>query len=108
MEKKIESFIDYLIYQKSYSSYTAKNYEIDLKSYQEYLERECINYLKIEYSDIRFYLMYLKEEKKEKNSSICRNLSALRTFYNYLINKNIIDKNPFSYISGPKKDQTQS
>lgn len=105
MDKKIEAFIDYLTYQKRYSPYTIKNYGIDLKSYQEYLNREKINYLKIEYSDIRFYLMYLKEEKKEKNASICRNLSALRTFYNYLMNKNIIEKNPFSYISGPKKEK---
>ena len=103
MDKKIDDFTEYLKYQKKYSSYTTQSYKIDLISYREYLEKEKLNYLNIEYSDIRFYLMYLKEEKKEKNSSICRNLSALRTFYNYLITKNITDKNPFGYISGPKK-----
>ncbi len=105
MEQKIEAFTEYLTYQKKYSSYTVESYKIDLVSYKDYLSRERLNYLEIEYSDIRFYLMYLKEEKKEKNSSICRNLSALRTFYNYLVNKNIINKNPFSYVSGPKKEK---
>lgn len=105
MEKVINEFLDYLIYQRNYSNYTVVNYQKDLQLYSNYLHRESLNYLTIEYSDIRFYLMYLKEEKKEKNSSICRQLSALRTFYNYLMYKNLTTSNPFNYISGPKKEK---
>lgn len=103
--KEEKDFLDYIKNIRNYSNYTVTNYEEDLKKYKEYLERENLNYLDIEYSDIRLYLMYLKEEKKEKNSSICRNLSALRTFYNYLLNKEVTDKNPFIYIEGPKKEK---
>ncbi len=103
--KEEKKFLDYLSNIRNYSNYTVTNYEEDLKKYKEYLERENLNYLDIEYSDIRLYLMYLKEDKKEKNSSICRNLSALRTFYNYLLNKEVTDKNPFIYIEGPKKEK---
>ncbi len=102
---QVDDFIDYLTYQRNYSKYTIISYEKDLNTYLEYLKREGLDYLKLEYSDIRFYLMYLKENKKEKNSSICRNLSALRTFYNYLIVNNMIEKNPFNYVSGPKKEK---
>lgn len=103
--KEEKDFLEYLKYQRNYSKYTVTNYEEDLKNYKEYLEREHLNYLNIEYSDIRLYLMYLKEDRHEKNSSICRNLSALRTFYNYLLNKGITNNNPFIYIEGPKKEK---
>ena len=103
--KEEKDFLEYLKYQRNYSKYTVTNYEEDLNNYKEYLEREHLNYLNIEYSDIRLYLMYLKEDRHEKNSSICRNLSALRTFYNYLLNKGITNNNPFIYIEGPKKEK---
>lgn len=105
MENVVADFLDYLIYQRNYSKYTVLSYHKDIQIFIMYLLRENINYLKIEYTDIRFYLMFLKEEKKEKNSSICRHLSALRTFYNYLLNKNYISNNPFNYITGPKKEK---
>ena len=49
--------------------------------------------------------MYLKEEKKDNNTSINRKLSSLRGFYKYLVNKNIVKNNIFLLISGPKKDK---
>ena len=60
---------------------------------------------KIEYSDIRFYLMYLKDEKNDINSSISRKLSSLRGFYKYMANEGIIKSNIFSLVNGPKKSK---
>ncbi len=104
MVQVINDFLDYLKSIRNYSEYTIINYNDDLKKYINYLERECLDYKDIEYTDIRGYLIYLKEEEQEKNSSICRNLSALRSFYNYLVNKEKLDNNPFVYVSGPKKE----
>ena len=83
----------------------ADNYERDIEEFLEYLERESINYLKLEYSDIRLYLTYLKEEKHEKSTSISRKLSALRSYYKYLCNNNRVNTNLFNLISSPKKEQ---
>lgn len=105
MDNYVSDFLEFLKYQRNYSDYTILSYGEDLKKYKEYLEREGLSFKKIEYSDLRFYLRYLKEEKKEKNSSICRNLSAIRTFYNYLLTKEVIDNNPFVFINGPKKEK---
>lgn len=102
---KVEEFLDYLLYQKNYSEYTKENYKADLEEYFCYLKKENLNYQEVKYSDIRFYLMYLKEEKKEKNSSINRHLSSLRSFYKYLVNKGVITNNVFSYVHGPKKEK---
>lgn len=105
MEKHINNFCGYLKYQKNYSLNTVINYKEDLLIYKNYLKKENLNYLKVEYSDIRFYLIYLKDTKKEKSSSISRNLSTLRTFYNYLLKENLIDINPFNYVNSPKKEK---
>ena len=105
MNKELEEYIDYLKYQKHYSDYTITSYTDDIIQYLEYLKSENLDFKKVEYSDLRFYLMYLKDTKKENNSSIDRKLSALRGFYNYLANNNIIDSNAFSFINGLKKDK---
>ena len=103
--KVINEYLDYLKYQKNYSSYTITNYGDDIEEYFLYLNREGLDYLKVEYSDLRFYLMYLKDEKEDNNSSIDRKLSALRGFYKFLANNNYIDSNPFKLVSGLKKSK---
>lgn len=103
--KELDRYLEYLEYERHYSSYTVDNYKKDIEEFLEYLERESINYLKLEYSDIRLYLAYLKEEKHEKSTSISRKLSALRSYYKYLCNNNRVNTNLFNLISSPKKEQ---
>ena len=92
-------------YQKNYSLYTVTNYHNDIEEFFYYLERESLSFLDVVYDDLRFYLMYLKEEKNDSNSSIDRKLSSLRGFYKYLANEGYIEKNVFSLVNGPKKDK---
>ena len=86
----LDDYLDYLKYQKGYSEYTIENYKNDILEFFDYLEREKLNYLKIEYSDTRFYLMYLKDECKNNNTTIDRKLSSLRGFYKYLSKNNYV------------------
>ena len=101
--KIINEYLDYLKYEKHYSKYTITSYRDDIVEYFDYIESEGLEYKSIEYSDIRFYLMYLKDTKKDNNSSIDRKLSALRGFYKYLANNGVVKTNVFSLINGPKK-----
>lgn len=102
---KLMDYLDYLRYQKNYSKYTIDSYKNDVIEYFNYLEKEGLSFLNIKYDDIRFYLMYLKNEKKDNNSSIDRKLSALRSFYKFLVNEKVVDTNVFSLINGLKKDK---
>ena len=104
-DNNLKDYLEYLKYQKAYSKYTIKSYEEDIIEFFNFCNRESLDYIKIEYSDIRIYLMYLKEEKKDNNTSINRKLSSLRGFYKYLVNKNIVKNNIFLLINGPKKDK---
>ena len=99
----LKKYLDYLKYQKAYSQYTVDCYKNDIIEFLNYLKKENIDYLKVEYSDTRYYLMYLKDELKNNNSSIDRKLSSLRGFYKYLCKNNYVSNNIFNLISGPKK-----
>lgn len=105
MIKELEKYKDYLEYQKNYSLYTVENYCSDIEQFLDYIKAENIDFKKVEYSDLRFYLMYLKDEKCENNSSIDRKLSALRGFYKFLANEGVIQNNVFSLMSGLKKEK---
>ncbi len=99
------AFLEYLEYQRHYSKYTVDNYAKDLEDYFAYLKREGIAYKQIQYNDIRFYLAYLKEEKKEKPTTISRHLSSLRGFYNFLCANQKIENNYFLLVKGPRKEK---
>ncbi len=104
MKRKIvDEYLDYLCYEKNYSKHTIINYSDDICEYLDYVDSEGLDFKNIEYSDIRFYLMYLKDTKKDNNSSIDRKLSAIRGFYKYLANNKVVKNNVFSLVNGPKK-----
>lgn len=103
MDKQIENFIDYINIERNYSEFTEDNYLLDLEGYKKYLFNKKLDYKKITYSEILNYIKYLKEGLNYSNSSINRHLSALRSFYNYLLRENIVTTNPYKLIKGPKQ-----
>ena len=104
MEKNIVNFEKYLNIERNYSNYTIKNYLIDITEFITYCNNFNKNYMNIKYTDIKSYLTHLYE-KKYKSTTISRKISALRTFYAFLYDKNIVDKNVFEYITLPKKEK---
>ncbi|HIU12356.1 MAG TPA: tyrosine recombinase [Candidatus Onthocola stercorigallinarum] len=98
------NFLEYLNKELNYSENTEISYREDITNFLNYLEKKQLNYKKIDGEIIRDYLKYL-DEAKLKNSTIARRISALRTFYNYLLNKNIVDTNLFNSIRNPKLEK---
>ena len=102
--KDLGNFLEYLNKELNYSKNTEISYREDITNFLNYLEKKQLNYKKIDGEIIRDYLKYLDEDKL-KNSTIARRISALRTFYNYLLNKNIVDTNLFNSIRNPKLEK---
>ena len=96
--KYIEDFIKYLKAVKKNSDYTLINYKKDLLELYDF----NTNILKIDEIIVREYLEYLYSRKLDRNS-ISRKLSSIRSFYNYLVKNNIIERNYFKDISNPKR-----
>ncbi|MBQ7140096.1 MAG: tyrosine recombinase XerC [Bacilli bacterium] len=105
MEKYLEDFKKYIEFQRGYSTNTIINYENDIKEFLEFLNKENIDNIKnANYSLVRFYLMDLYDKKFSRNS-VSRKLSSLRSFFKYLHKENIVEANPFSLVSSPKKEK---
>ena len=98
--KYIDDYINSIKSIKRYSEYTVNNYYSDIVDFIKFLDGK--DYLKIHDDDIVCYLEYLYKKKYNKNS-ISRKLSAIRSFYNYLVRNEIVSYNYFNNHRNPKK-----
>ena len=93
----IDSFLEYLLLEKKYSSHTIKAYESDLISLQDFcrLNFDQENISHVNYSQIRSWIVLLVDHKLS-NRSINRKVSSLKSFYKYLQKIKLIDINPLA------------
>ena len=103
-EVQVDKFLFFLKVELNYSELTIKSYQLDLTDFFEYIESKKINYLTITNHDVRGYLKYL-DSCNLKNSTISRRISTLRTFYNYLVDENIVENNVFHNVKNPKLEK---
>lgn len=103
-EVQIDKFLFFLKVELNYSELTIKSYQLDLTDFFRYVESKKINYLTITNHDVRGYLKYL-DSCNLKNSTISRRISTLRTFYNYLVDENIVENNVFHNVKNPKLEK---
>ena len=100
-EVQVDKFLFFLKVELNYSELTIKSYQLDLTDFFRFIESKKINYLTITNHDVRGYLKYL-DSCNLKNSTISRRISTLRTFYNYLVDENIVENNVFHNVKNPK------
>ena len=104
MDKYVNDFLEYLAF-KNQSPYTITSYQTDLKDFQQFIKREALSIVEVDYKIIRNYFVYLYSKNYAKKT-IARHISSLRGFYKYLIKTHVITQNPMKLISNPKLDQT--
>ncbi len=105
MKDVLNKFVIYLKDERNYSDYTITNYSIDIEEFYVFLKKENITRLQdVDYKMLRKYLNYMTENKYS-NKTISRKLSSLRTFFKYLVKKEIINNNPMILISNPKEEK---
>lgn len=104
MDKYIDMYLEYLLYQRNYSQLTISGYKEDLVFYKDYVNSQNKSFLEIDYAFIRKFYNYMDYLKYSKNT-ISRKISAIRSFYKYLARNGFIGFNPFSLTNGPKKDK---
>ena len=102
--KEIDNFLYFLKKELNYSDYTIKNYQLDLTDFFKYVSKSNIDFLNIKNTHVRGYLKYL-DTCNLKNTTISRRISALRTFYNYLLEKGFVKGNIFLNVKNPKLEK---
>ena len=98
--KLINDYLNY-IKSKNYSDLTVENYKKDLIEFSSFINKELIY---IDKNDVKKYLKYLFDSN-EKNSTVSRKISTLKSFYKYLKSESIISINPISTIKYPKREK---
>ncbi len=101
MEKQITLFLEFLQNDKKLSDNTLQSYKRDIMQYQNYVNLNNINYLKVDEKKIKEYLQYLQEIGK-KSSTVSRSLASIRSFYQFLVRTKIISQDPTESIQSPK------
>ena len=102
----IEAFLDYLRLERNYSERTIVSYGTDLREFEEYLEETEaeLDFTKVHADHVRNWISGLMD-KGRTATSVSRKLSSLRSFYRFLLKKDLVVVNPMLKIVGPKKEK---
>ena len=99
----LSDFLAQLTIEKRASQYTVKSYKRDLNCLSTYCESKSISlWTDLKQTDIRSY-MASRHRQGLSSTSLQRELSAIRSFFNFLLKNQLTDNNPGQYIKAPKK-----
>lgn len=103
----IDQFLQYLTVQKRYSPHTVQSYQKDLSDLAAYINQSYPenSLVDLKMPMLRSWLAALKSSKMESRS-INRKISAVRSFYKYLLRQQIIKTSPAASISFLKTKKT--
>ena len=105
MQEVFNRYINHLEAERRVSPYTVRNYKTDLLGFFDFLKEKGVDSLQeVDRRVVRDYMGHLARRRIAK-ASIARKLSAIRSFYRYLLREEIIATNPVEEASSPKLDQ---
>lgn len=99
----IDKYIKYLRYEKNYSLHTEISYSEDLRQFTDFLSEHFpdADIKSVDSDIVRMWIVSLMENKISARS-VNRKLSALKSFYKYLLRIGEMQVNPVKKINGPK------
>lgn len=106
MNNWVEDFVAYLRYERAYSERTVVPYQEDLKAFESYYRNldSQLSWNTVPVDVIRDWIVNLMDQG-HKASSVCRKLSAVKSFYKFLLRRGLVDVDPANQVVGPKKDK---
>lgn len=96
----LEGFLAQLEIERNLSPNTLRAYASDIAQLLEYAGRDGRDATRIDHRFLRRYLAFL-QTKHCGRRTVARKLSAVRTFYRYLIAKGVLESNPASLLGAP-------
>ena len=93
----IDSFLEYISFEKKYSPHTAKAYKDDIDSFRLFCSAhyESDDIVNVNYPQIRSWIVSLVDSGIA-NRSINRKVSSLRAFYKFLLKSKQISESPLT------------
>ena len=101
MNALLESFIKHLSDERNYSEHTVKAYRGDLENFRDFLLKEEKKIEDTNAATINAYVSTLYG--KNSPASVERKVSAIRSFFSYLVRKGLTAQNPAKLVRTPRK-----
>jgi len=102
MHSWLENFSHYLSVEKGLARNTLESYRRDLQKFFKYIEKKKIaSPAEIDRPLITGYLLTLKEEGRAP-STISRNVASIRSFFNFLVQDDLLEDNPAQLVKAPR------
>ena len=106
MDQLLDQFLHYLVVEKGLSQNTIEAYSHGLVRFVDHLKREKIQDIRdVGKFDVQGFLLSLRK-KNLNTKSVVRDLSAIRSFFRFLIQEGILETNPVEDLESPKVAKT--
>lgn len=101
MQEKIDTYLEFLVVLRGLAEKTIASYNSDLNFFKDFLSTHQGNLKDVNEQTLFLYLVHLRR-KGLKNTSLARNISTLRGFFDYLTQEKLVDANPATLLDSPK------
>jgi len=103
MNKYLNDFEKYLLYEKNFSMHTIKAYKSDVSTFLLWLNGE--NPIEITNKKFVEFLRFIQNIDYQK-TTVARKIASIKSFYNYLYLKEKINYNPIDNVILPKRTKS--
>lgn len=104
-DRWVDEFMEYLRTQRNASAFTIRNYGAELGAFVTWWEkqtRQPMDWSRVEPLHVRGYVVELVEQGRKPATAQLK-LSALRSFYRWLVRHGRVGQNPVADVRGPKR-----
>ncbi len=103
----IKVFVDYLRFERNLSEKTIDAYQADLEAFKQFYKNlnSELSWKTIDADIVRDWEVSMMDNGNSA-SSVNRRLSALRSFYRFLLRRKMVNADPVHNLQGPKKEKS--
>lgn len=106
MEQQLLAFLQHLEQKSTYSNNTTAAYKNDLGQFLQFMQNGRFAHL-ADWSDVteevvQEYVDYMKKQQTYASSTVARKVAAVKSFFNFLRARDLIDSNPAQQVDSPK------
>jgi integrase/recombinase XerD len=105
MEKHLLAFLEYLQAEHKYSNNTTAAYKNDLGQFVQFLQNgryaHITTWAGITEEVVNHYVDYMKTQTYA-SSTVARKVAAVKSFFNYLLSRGLIEENPTKEVDSPR------
>jgi len=108
MDSAIGDFVDYLEKERNLSPHTVRNYLSDLEQFKAFTKERAISTpADVDHLAVREFMAALRRGTDglpgRKRGTVARKISTLRSFFRFLVQRGVLQKDPTGLIRSPRR-----